>query len=185
MLDGYMSLFEAEAVTKLTDAGYKVYAKANTGEFGLDLMGETSYYGAVEADGNLTTAAAQAVKTGDAMAAVTLEVNGSSARGAALAGLTFVKPTYGTVSRFGLVAFGSSLDQIGPMANSAEDCATILNAIAGQDVHDRTTRPHSIDFASLLGKDIKEEQLKGLGGYGADKVYYCNHELLEVYTTDA
>ena len=70
MLDGYISLFEAQAVTNLKEAGYTVYAKANTGEFNLDLLGETSFYGAVETEGKLTTAAAQAVKAGDSIVIV-------------------------------------------------------------------------------------------------------------------
>ncbi len=141
MLDGYMSLFEAEAVTKLTDAGYKVYAKANTGEFNLDLMGETSFYGPVEADGLLTTAAAQAVKSGEAMAAVTLEVNGSSARGAALAGLTFVKPTYGTVSRFGTIPAVCSGETVCVTADDAATAKEVLWTIKGHSDKDGTSLP--------------------------------------------
>lgn len=141
MLDGYMSLFEAEAVTKLTDAGYKVYAKANTGEFNLDLMGETSYYGAVEADGVLTTAVAQAVKSGEAMAGVTLEVNGSSARGAALSGLTFVKPTYGTVSRFGTIPAVCSGETVCVTAADAATAKEVLWAVKGHDDKDGTSLP--------------------------------------------
>ena len=156
MLDGYMSLFEAEAVTKLTEAGYKVYAKANTGEFGLDLMGETSFYGPVEADGVLTTAAAQAVKSGDAMAAVTLEVNGASARGAALAGLTFVKPTYGTVSRYGVISCAASGEQLGVYAKDASGVAEIMSVIAGHDDKDGTSLPEkSYNYETLDAKGKK------------------------------
>ena len=152
MLDGYMSLFEAEAVTKLTDAGYKVYAKANTGEFNLDLMGETSYYGAVESDGKLTTASAQAVKAGDAMAAVTLEVNGASARGAALAGLTFVKPTYGTVSRFGTIPAVCSGETVCVTTGDAATAKEVLWTIKGHSDKDGTSLPEE----KCVMADVKE-----------------------------
>ncbi len=152
MLDGYMSLFEAEAVSKLTEAGYKVYAKANTGEFGLDLMGETSYYGAVEADGMLTTAVAQAVKTGEAMAGVTLEVNGASARGAALAGLTFVKPTYGTVSRFGTIPAVCSGETVSVTAADANTAKEVLWAVKGHSDKDGTSLPEE----KCVMADVKE-----------------------------
>ena len=152
MLDGYISLFQAEAVTKLTDAGYKVYAKANTGEFNLDLMGETSYYGPVEADGVLTTAAAKAVKDGEAMAAVTLEVNGSSARGAALAGLTYVKPTYGTVSRFGTIPAVCSGETVCVTAADAATAKEVLWAVKGHDDKDGT----SLSQEKCVFDEVKE-----------------------------
>ena len=141
MLDGYMSLFEAQAVTALKDAGYTVYAKANTGEFNLDLLGETSFYGPVEADGVLTTGVAQAVKSGEAMAGVTLEVNGVSARGAALAGLTFVKPTYGTVSRFGTIPAVCSGETVSVTAKDAQTAREVLWAVKGHDDKDGTSLP--------------------------------------------
>lgn len=141
MLDGYMSLFQAEAVTKLTDAGYKVYAKANTGEFGLDMLGETSYYGPVEDQGKLITAAAKAVKDGEADAAVTLEVNGAGQRAAALSGLTFVKPTYGTVSRFGTIPAVCSGETVSVTAKDAQTAREVLWALKGHDDKDGTSLP--------------------------------------------
>lgn len=152
MLDGYMSLFEAQAVTALKDAGYTVYAKANTGEFNLDLLGETSFYGPVEADGVLTTGVAQAVKSGDAMAGVTLEVNGVSARGAALAGLTFVKPTYGTVSRFGTIPAVCSGETVSVTAADAATAKEVLWAIKGHDDKDGTSLPQ----AKCVADEVKE-----------------------------
>jgi len=142
MLDGYMSLFEAQAVTKLKENGYTVYAKANTGEIGLDLMGETSYYGpCTDENGVLVGAAAQAVKCGDAMAAVTLEVNGASARAAALSGLTYMKPTYGTVSRFGTIPAVCSGETVSVTAADAATVKEILAAIKGHDDKDGTSLP--------------------------------------------
>ena len=99
MLDGYMSLFEAQVVTDLKENGYNVFAKANTGEMNIYFLGETSYYGAcADENGNVVSALAQSIKNKDAMAGVAQEVNGTNVRAAALSGLTFVKPTYGTVS---------------------------------------------------------------------------------------
>lgn len=194
MLDGYISLFEAEAVTKLTEAGYKVYAKANTGEFGLDLMGETSFYGPVEADGVLTTAAAQAVKTGDAMAAVTLEVNGASARGAALAGLTFVKPTYGTVSRFGTIPAVCSGETVCVTAADAATAKEVLWAIKGHSDKDGTSLPQekcvfdevkeikkvAVAKSLMVGENTaKVEEMKAkLSAQGVEVVEISAEELL-------
>lgn len=194
MLDGYMSLFEAEAVTKLTEAGYKVYAKANTGEFNLDLMGETSYYGAVEADGKLTTASAQAVKAGDAMAAVTLEVNGASARGAALAGLTFVKPTYGTVSRFGTIPAVCSGETVCVTATDAGTAKEVLWTIKGHSDKDGTSLPEekcvmadvkeikkvAVAKSLMVGEGVaKVEEMKAkLSAQGIEVVEIAGEELL-------
>ena len=155
MLDGYMSLFEAQVVTALKAADYTVYAKANTGEFNLDLLGETSFYGPVEADGILTTGVAQAVKSGEAMAGVSLEVNGSSARGAALAGLTFVKPTYGTVSRFGTIPAVCSGETVSVTAVDAATAKEILWTIKGHDDKDGTSLPQDKCVADEV-KEIKK-----------------------------
>lgn len=193
MLDGYISLFQAEAVTKLTDAGYKVYAKANTGEFNLDLMGETSYYGAVEADGVLTTAATKAVKDGEAMAAVTLEVNGSSARGAALAGLTYVKPTYGTVSRFGTIPAVCSGETVCVTAADAATAKEVLWAVKGHDDKDGTSLPQekcvfdevkeirkvAVAKSLMTGDVTKVEEMKAkLSAQGVEVVEISAEELL-------
>ena len=150
MLDGYMSLFEAEAVTKLKENGYTVYAKANTGEMGLDLLGETSFFGeCTDENGNLANPLAQAVKSGDAMAGVALEVNGAYTRAAALAGLTFVKPTYGTVSRFGTIPAVCSGETVGVMAADAATAKEVLAAVKGHDDKDGTSLPQE---KCLLGE---------------------------------
>lgn len=142
MLDGYISLFDAEVVTKLNTAGYNILGKANTGEFNLDLLGETSYYGACIADdGKLTNACAEIVKSKDAMATVVLDVNGSPRRAAAINDLTYIKPTYGTVSRFGTVPAVCSGETVGVIAQSANECHEILSVIAGHDSKDGTSLP--------------------------------------------
>jgi len=141
MLDGYMSLFEAQAVTNLKENGYTVCGKANTGEFNLDLLGETSYFGACEESGVLKGAAAEIVKSGKAMAAVTLEVNGSSARSAALSGMVYMKPTYGTVSRYGTIPAVCSGETVCVTAASAATVKELLTALRGHDDKDGTSLP--------------------------------------------
>ncbi|MBR5520503.1 MAG: hypothetical protein IKU54_00755 [Oscillospiraceae bacterium] len=141
MLDGYMSLFEAQAVTALKENGYTICGKANTGEFNLDLLGETSHFGPCEENGVLKGAAAQTVKMGDAMAAVTLEVNGSSARAAALAGLVMMKPTYGTVSRFGTIPAACSGETVCVTAADVDTVKEVLTALKGHDDKDGTSLP--------------------------------------------
>lgn len=156
MLEGYVSLFEATAVEKLSAAGYAICGKANVGEMAIDLLGETSYFGACESDGALSLPAAQIVKNGDARAALTLDVNGSPRRGAALSGLVYVKPTYGTVSRFGTIPAACSGEVIGVMAENASVCSEVLSVISGYDAKDGTA--HSDELcakATTAHKQIK------------------------------
>ena len=139
MLDGYMSLFEAEVLTKLNAAGYTIGGKADVGEFAADLLGETSYNGAPVADGKLVSAAAQILKTDDVLAVVGLDVNGSIRRSAAQSGLVSVKPTYGTVSRYGTIPVACSGETVSVMAKNTDDCREILEAIVGHDDKDGTS----------------------------------------------
>ena len=142
MLDGYMSLFEAEAAKKLKAAGYSISGKANVGEFGIDLLGETSYFGAItDENGNLTLASAELLKNGEANAAVGLDVNGAPRRAAALGGLVYIKPTYGTVSRYGTIPAACSGECVGVMASTVSDCKQVLDAIVGHDDKDGTSLP--------------------------------------------
>ena len=139
MLDGYQSLFEAEVLTRLSKEGYTLGGKANVGEFAIDLVGETSYNGACVAGGVLKNATAEIVKSGEAVAAVCLDVNGSVRRAAAQSGLISVKPTYGTVSRYGTVPVACSGETVSVMAKTADDCQTVLDAIVGHDDKDGTS----------------------------------------------
>lgn len=159
MLDGYKSLFEAEVVTKLEAEGYAVSGKANVGEFAIDFLGETSYFGACEKeDGTLTSASAEILKNGDAKAVVTLDVNGAPRRAAALAGLTYIKPTYGTVSRYGTIPAACSGETVGVMANSVDDCRELLSVLAGHDDKDGTSLPE--EKCALLKADAKRTAVK-------------------------
>ena len=141
MLEGFMSLFDAEVVNKLNDAGIEVSAKTYCGEFAIDLVGETSYYGATTDDGILKNASAEAVKSGEATAAVCLDVNGSVRRSAAQAGLVSIKPTYGTVSRYGTIPVACSGETVSVMAQNVSECQKILDVISGHDDKDGTSLP--------------------------------------------
>ena len=142
ILDSFIPLFNAEAVERLTKAGYGVYGKTHTGEFGIDLVGETSYHGVCRrADGTLSTAAAEAVSVGVVQQALCVDVNGAPRRGAALSGVDFLKPTYGTVSRYGVISTACSGEQIGICASCAQDLAEVFSVIAGHDAKDGTSLP--------------------------------------------
>ncbi len=140
MLDGYMSLFEAQAVTKLKNAGYSIAGKVNVGEFSLDIMGETSYYGAEKMqDGRYASAGCLAISDGTAESCIGLDVNGAQRRGAAVSGMVCIKPTYGIVSRYGTIPTACSGECVSVTAASAEKCAEVLFAISGHDDKDGTS----------------------------------------------
>lgn len=142
MLDGYMSLFEAEAVTRLKGASYGIAGKVNTGEFSLDLMGETSYLGAcLSDDGKYEGAGVAALKSGDAIACIGLDVNGAQRRIAAISGAVCIKPTYGTVSRYGTIPAACSGECVSVTALDATTCAQVLFDIVGHDDKDGTSLP--------------------------------------------
>lgn len=140
MLDGYQGLFDADIIARLEDAGYAIGGKVNVGEFSIDLLGETSYYGAcTDEKGDLTAAVAEVVKSGEVKAVVSLDVNGMPRRAAALAGTVFVKPTYGTVSRYGTIPVACSGETVGVMAKSTADCREVLGHLVGHDDKDGTS----------------------------------------------
>lgn len=139
ILEGFKPLFSAEAVTRLEAKGYTVSGKTNVGEFGLDLVGEFSYYG--ENDDSLKGAAASLVADGDVKAALGVDMNGSTRRAAALSGVDFLKPTYGTVSRYGVISCAASGEQVGVYAADAESVCEVMSVIAGHDDKDGTSLP--------------------------------------------
>ena len=141
MLEKFVPLFSAEAVERLEKAGYAIAGKTNVGEFGLDLMGETSYFGATTVNGNLAGAAAALVAEGKVKGALSVDLNGAPRRAAAVSGVDFIKPTYGTVSRYGVIACACSGEQIGVTAANADGVKEILSVIAGHDSKDGTSLP--------------------------------------------
>ena len=141
MLEGFKPLFSAEAVTRLEQAGYTVKGKTAVGEFGLDLVGEFSYEAPQE--GTLHGAAAAAVAEGDVRLALGVDMNGAPRRAAALEGIDFLKPTYGTVSRYGIVSCAASGEQVGVYAKDAQGVAEAMAIIAGHDDKDGTSLPEA------------------------------------------
>ena len=144
MLDGYVSLFESEALSRLTNAGYTLCGKADVGEFAIDLLGETSHNGACVVDGVIKNPAAEILSAGEATVALVMDVNGSPRRAAAQSGLVSIKPTYGTVSRYGTIPVACSGETVSVMARTAADCREALTAMAGYDAKDGTSLPEAM-----------------------------------------
>ena len=145
ILEGFESLYTATAVQRLIDADAVIIGRLNCDEFAMGSSNENSAYGNVLhhldnslAPGGSSGGSAVAVAAGLCLATLGTDTGGSIRQPASLCGITGMKPTYGTVSRWGCVAYASSFDQIGPMANSVEDCAAILEVIAGPDEYDAT-----------------------------------------------
>ena len=146
MLENFVSPYDAHVVEQLNAAGMVTLGKLNMDEFAMGSSNETSYFGPVKnpwdtarVPGGSSGGSAAAIAARLAPAATGTDTGGSIRQPAALCGLTGLKPTYGVVSRYGMIAFASSLDQAGPMAKSAADCALLLNAMAGFDARDSTS----------------------------------------------
>lgn len=162
MLENYEPPYNATVIEKLNGQGAVYLGKTSMDEFAMGGSSQTCAFNKPKnpfdperVPGGSSGGSAVAVSADMAPCALGSDTGGSIRQPAAFCGVTGMKPTYGSVSRFGLVAFGSSLDQIGPFANSAVDCGIILNAISGQDINDHTSRDIKLDFNSLVGKDIK------------------------------
>ena len=156
MLEGYTSLFDAEALTRLYGAGYTLSGKASVGEFAIDLVGETSAFGTLTKDEKLLSATAEIVGSGEVEGAITLEVNGATARATAQNGLVSVKPTYGVVSRYGTIPVACSGECVSVTAKCADKCKEILSVIVGHDDKDGTSLPQEKCVLSLESKEIKK-----------------------------
>ncbi len=146
MLSNFVPTYTAEAVKRLEDAGAIIIAKTNMDEFAMGSTGETSAYGAtinpnnpLHVAGGSSSGSAATVASNACYCALGTDTGGSIRLPSAYCGVTGMKPTYGTVSRYGMVAYASSLDQIGPIAKDVTDCATILETIAGHDAKDATS----------------------------------------------
>lgn len=156
IMEGFKSLFGAEVITRLENNGHKLSGITRTGEFGLDLVGEFSY--GAKQEGRLTGAAAAAVKDGEVKAALAVDVNGAPRRAAAQADVAFLKPTYGTVSRYGIISTAASGEQVGVYAKNTDGIAEFMSLIAGHDGNDGTSLPQEhYDYSAdvtLSGKRV-------------------------------
>ena len=163
ILENYIPTYTAQAVTNLTDAGCVIIGKTNMDEFAMGSTTETSHYGVTRnphnpehVPGGSSGGSAAAVASNECYFALGSDTGGSIRQPSAFCGITGMKPTYGTVSRYGLIAYGSSLDQIGPMTKNVTDCAAVLETIASYDKKDSTSiKRDDYDFSSALVPDVK------------------------------
>ncbi|MEM1156060.1 MAG: Asp-tRNA(Asn)/Glu-tRNA(Gln) amidotransferase subunit GatA [Pseudomonadota bacterium] len=163
MLDNFFPPYDATIIQRFQNDGAIILGKTNMDEFAMGSSNETSFYGGVtnpwdkaRVPGGSSGGSAAAVAALLAPAATGTDTGGSIRQPAAFCGITGIKPTYGRVSRLGMVAFASSLDQAGPMARTAEDCALLLNTMAGHDPLDSTSSEHPVeDYCAKLNTDIK------------------------------
>lgn len=173
ILENFVPTFTAEAVINLEKAGAVILGKTNMDEFAMGSTTETSHYGATKnpwntkhVPGGSSGGSAAAVAADECSFALGSDTGGSIRQPSSYCGVTGMKPTYGTVSRYGLIAYGSSLDQIGPIAKDVTDCATILETIASYDPKDSTSiRRDDYDFTSALVDDVKGMKIGILKDY--------------------
>ncbi len=181
MLANFVAPYDAHVITQFDNAGAVNLGKTNMDEFAMGSSNETSYFGGVKnpwdfdrVPGGSSGGSAAAVAARLCAAATGTDTGGSIRQPASLCGFTGLKPTYGLVSRYGMIAFASSLDQAGPMAKSAEDCALMMNVMAGFDERDSTSlnRPKE-DYTRGLDKMAGNQPLKGLK-IGLPKEYFAD-----------
>ena len=167
ILYNFVPTFSVEAVINLENAGAVILGKTNMDEFAMGSTTETSAYGVTRnpwdpehVPGGSSGGSCAAVAAEECFFALGSDTGGSIRQPSSFCGVTGIKPTYGTVSRYGLIAYGSSLDQIGPIARDVTDCATILEAISSYDKKDSTSIPREdMDFTSALVDDVKGMQI--------------------------
>jgi aspartyl-tRNA(Asn)/glutamyl-tRNA(Gln) amidotransferase subunit A len=187
MLEGYVPPYDATVVERLKAAGATIPGKTNMDEFGMGTTTETSAYGPVEnpaapghVPGGSSGGSAAVVAAGDADMALGTDTGGSIRCPAAFCGVVGIKPTYGLVSRYGLVAYANSLEQIGPIAPSVEEAAELLEVIAGPDEYDATTREH--DGATEGLADAADGDVDGLSiGVPTELVEGADEAVVEAF----
>ena len=163
ILSNFKPTYTAEAVENLRKAGMVILGKTNMDEFAMGSTTETSWYGptrnphnTAHVPGGSSGGSCAAVAAGECFGALGSDTGGSIRQPSSYCGVVGMKPTYGTVSRYGLIAYGSSLDQIGPIAKDVSDCAALLEAIASHDPKDSTSvKREDYDFTSALVEDVK------------------------------
>ena len=163
ILSNFVPTYTSEAVEKLIEAGMVIVGKTNMDEFAMGSTTETSYYGETKnpwdknkVPGGSSGGSAAAVAAEEVVCALGSDTGGSIRQPASFCGVTGIKPTYGRVSRYGLIAYGSSLDQIGPLAKDVTDCAALLEIISQYDKKDSTSvNRDDNDFTGALVDDVK------------------------------
>lgn len=162
ILENFVPAYTAQAVQNLIDAGTVMIGKTNMDEFAMGSTTETSCFGVTRnpwnmehAPGGSSGGSCAAVAAEECFFALGSDTGGSIRQPSSFCGVTGLKPTYGTVSRYGLIAYGSSLDQIGPVAKDVTDCAAILETIASHDVKDSTSVKREYGFMEALVPDVK------------------------------
>ncbi len=162
ILENFVPQYDAEAICNLEKAGAVIIAKANMDEFAMGSTTETSYFGVTKnprnpehVPGGSSGGSCSAVALNECSYALGSDTGGSIRQPSGFCGVVGLKPTYGTVSRYGLIAYGSSLDQIGPVAKDVTDCAVILDAVASYDKKDSTScKRDSYEFTKALKNDV-------------------------------
>ncbi|MHA5109583.1 Asp-tRNA(Asn)/Glu-tRNA(Gln) amidotransferase subunit GatA [Oenococcus oeni] len=175
ILDNFVPVYDATVIEKLNELGIVTIGKTNMDEFAMGGSTETSYFGKTanawdhtKVPGGSSGGSASSVASGVIPVALGSDTGGSIRQPAAFNGIVGLKPTYGRVSRWGLIAFGSSLDQIGPLTRTVEDNARVLAAISGKDQRDTTTEDQSVpDFTKGIKKGVKDLRI------GVPKEYFA------------